>query len=90
MVFLYIEIHHYRQLLRFSPDTLTRLESQVRSLAAAASAQEYSGINGGRFLFAFGEGQDLKNRPRAMDLVYNAALRCEAALRTESHELYGY
>ncbi len=90
MICLYIEIHNYRQLQRLAPDTVERISSELRRLAAAVSAEEHTGINGGRLLFLFGEGHHLKNRPRAMDAVYNTALKCEATLRSESTELYGY
>ncbi|TVR90978.1 MAG: hypothetical protein EA428_06990 [Spirochaetaceae bacterium] len=90
MICLYIEIHNYRQLHLLSPDTVERISFELRSLAALCSAEEYSGISGGRLLFSFGEAHHLKNRPRAMDAVYNTALKSEAALRAESKELYGY
>jgi len=90
MICLYIELHNYRQLLRVSPDTILRVESEMRSMVSSVSADEYSGINGGRFLFFFGEAQYLVNRPRLVDSLYGTAVRCEATLRSESKELYGY
>lgn len=90
MICLYIEIHNYRQLLRVSPDTLRRVELEVQAVVGASSAEKYPGIDGGRFLYFFAEAEQLMNRPRLSEAVYNVALRCAEALRSESKELYGY